>query len=189
MKANIFGLAMLSFRYEWKYRMIERFLLLFILLWVTACSPNTAEEATDYPDQFGEIPFDASSLDDPDFKLCNPKDLVHSRVSLNYKGGRKRIEELCKEAINGSETSYSYNGYVLLRFLVNCNGTSERFRIETMDEGFNRQECPEGLVSLVENAVRSLDEWVVEKPENVGKDHSKYLNFKIINGQVDAIIH
>ncbi len=168
--------------------MTERFLMLLTLLWATSCKPNDSGKVNDYPDQFGEIAFDASQ-DHPDFKLCNPKELVHSRVSLGYEGGRKRIEVICKEVINESEMSFPYNGYVLVRFLVNCDGASGRFRIETMDYGFNEQECPKELVSLIENAVRSLDEWVVEKPENVGKDHSKYLNFKIINGRVDAIIH
>ncbi len=168
--------------------MAKPFFILLAFFWITGCGANNSEKANDYPVQFGEIAFDESQ-DHSDFKLCNSQDMVHSRTSLNYKGGRKRIEKLCMEMINGSENVYSYNGYVLVRFLVNCNGQSGRFRIETLDDGFNQQECPEGLASLVEYAVRSLDEWVVETPGNVGKDHSKYLNFKIINGQVDAIIH
>lgn len=72
---------------------------------------------------------------------------------------------------------------------MNCNGAPGRFRIETMDDGFSPIDSPKGLDNLVKNAVRSLDEWVIEKTENNGKDHSKYLRFKFVNGQIDAIMH
>ncbi|WP_139135140.1 hypothetical protein [Roseivirga sp. 4D4] len=155
---------------------------------LVSCDVSSASDKKTYPDQFGEIAFDAA-LDDPGFQLCDSSQMVHSRVSLNYSGGRKRIEELCKQQVNVGGNAYAFNGYILIRFLVNCKGESDRFRIETLDEGFMPIECPDGLVSLVENAVRSLNEWVISKPENVGKDHSKYLNFKMVNGRVDAIIH
>lgn len=164
------------------------FLIISTMFWLVGCDHNKEYESTDYPDQFGEIEFDAD-LDRPDFQLCDESGLVHSRVSLNYEGGRKRIEEICKERVNIAESTYAFNGYILVRFLVNCKGESDRFRIEILDEGFEKQVCPDALISLVENAVRSLDAWTITKPENEGKDHSKYLNFKMIDGRIDAIIH
>jgi len=163
-------------------------LSILLMVWLVACDGHKNETGFQYPDQFGEIGFD-EELDDAAFELCDTSTMVHSRVSLNYEGGRKRIEEICKQQVNVAENAYAYNGYILVRFLVNCNGESDRFRIETLDEGFEQKACPDALVSLVENAVRSLNEWLVIKPENVGKDHSKYLNFKMIDGQVNAIIH
>ncbi len=167
---------------------MNRFLPILLMTWLLGCNTQKAEKALQYPDQFGEIKFNAD-LDNPAFELCDASNIVHSRVSLNYEGGRKRIEEICKEKVNGRENPYAFSGYILVRFLVNCKGQSDRFRIETLDDGFEKKACPDALILRVEKAVRSLDAWTITKPENEGKDHSKYLNFKMINGRVDAIIH
>lgn len=152
------------------------------------CESNTSFKTGNYPDQFGEIPFD-STVDDPSFKLCDATTLVHSRVSLSYVEGRKRIEEISKEAFEAHGDQYAYDGYVIARFIVNCNGEVGRLRLESLNDAFVQQECPEGLISLIRESVEALNEWVITVPSNRGKDHSKYLNFKIKNGQIDAIIH
>lgn len=155
---------------------------------VFGCQSNTSIETSEYPDQFGEIPFDPA-LDDTSFKLCDTTALVHSRVSLSYVGGRKRIEEISKGMFEKHDDQYAYDGYVLVRFLVNCNGEVGRLRFEPLNDGFVKQECPEGLISLIRESVEALNEWTITIPSNQGKDHSKYLNFKILKGQIDAIIH
>lgn len=155
---------------------------------VFGCQPKDASGSVDYPNQFGEIPFD-SNTDDSSFKLCDSTQLVHSRTSLSYVGGRIRIEEVAKELFAKNEKGFDYNGYVLVRFLVNCNGAVGRLRFEYLDDGFKEQKCPEGLAALIRESVEALDEWTIATASNRGKDHSKYLNFKIKNGQIDALIH
>lgn len=153
-----------------------------------SCQPDKAIDSADYPNQFGEIPFDAA-MDDSSFKLCDSTNLVHSRVSLSYVGGRGRVEEISKEIFAADANEYAFDGYVVARFLVNCNGEVGRLRFESLDDGFMEQEAPGGLIALVRKAVNALNEWTITQPAYEGKDHSKYLNFKLINGQIDAIIH
>lgn len=162
------------------------FLVLTIV--VFSCQSKDHVDVDIYPSQFGEIPFDSTS-DNPAFKLCNETDLVHSRTSLSYVGGRQRIEEILREAFENHNNTYEYNGYVLVRFLVNCQGKAGRLRFESMDEGFVKQKSPDGLVALIRKSIETLNEWTIVTPANEGKDHSKYLNLKIKNGQIDAIIH
>lgn len=159
-----------------------------IVVFVLSCQSNTSYDTGDYPAQFGEIPFDPN-LDDSSFKLCDATQLVHSRTSLSYKGGRPRINEITKASFASHGKVYDYNGYVLVRFLVNCNGKVGRLRFEYLDAGFMEQKCPEGLIALIAKSVEALNQWTIATPSNRGKDHSKYLNFKILNGQIDAIIH
>ena len=153
-----------------------------------SCHSNQPVDMSEYPSQFGEIPFDPT-VDDPGFKLCDSTNLVHSRVSLSYVGGRKRIEEICKDIFEKHKSRYDYDGYIIVRFLVNCEGKIGRLRFESLDEGFTKQKSPDGLVELIRESINALNEWTIIPPENVGKDHSKYLNFKIKNGQIDDIIH
>lgn len=166
---------------------VQAVFMLFILALIS-CQIDNAASMNDYPNQMGEILFD-DSIDDADFTLCNEKDLVHSRTSLSYTGGRKRIVEISREVLAKATSQYDYNGYIMVRFLVNCNGKTGRLRIEPMDDGFMEQAAPEGLIDLLRKSVTALDKWTITKPANEGKDHSKYLNFKIKNGQIDAIIH
>lgn len=159
-----------------------------VAMLMLSCQSKDASDSVDYPNQFGEIPFDPAT-DDSSFELCDSTQLVHSRTSLSYVGGRIRIEEIAKEKFAQHGKAFDYNGYVLARFLVNCNGVVGRLRFEYLDDGFNEQKCPEGLAALIKASVEALDEWTIVTPANKGKDHSKYLNFKIQNGQIDAIIH
>lgn len=162
--------------------------ILFILLGMLALGCQSKDVSGDYPDQFGEISFDPST-DNTNFQLCDSTQLVHSRTSLSYVGGRIRIEEVAKSLFAEHGVTYDYNGYVIVRFLVNCKGEVGRLRFESLNEGFVEQDCPEGLIELIRKAIESLNEWTIVTPANMGKDHSKYLNIKIIKGQIDAIIH
>ncbi len=161
---------------------------IFVVLLIFGCEPDQSENMTDYPNQMGEISFDATK-DDPGFTLCDKQDLVHSRTSLSYTGGRKRIVEISRDLFAKVGGKHDFNGYIMVRFLVNCKGRVGRLRIEPMDDGFMEQAAPAGLIDLVKQSVKALDGWTITKSANEGKDHSKYLNFKIKNGQVDAIIH
>jgi hypothetical protein len=98
-------------------------------------------------------------------------------------------EAISREIFEAETNVYPFDGYVIVRFLVNCDAEVGRLRIESLDDGFMEQEAPEGLMSLIKKSVKALDQWIITNPANVGKDHSKYMNFKIKNGQVDAIIH
>ena len=157
-------------------------------LWaIVSCQHNNPTSEQIYPDQLGSIAHDASK-DSPDFRLCHEADLVHSRTSLSYKGGRAKIVELTKEQFANSDR-IDFDGCVVVHFLVNCQGHPGRVRFEAMDEAFAPKNAPEALVNLLRDTVLSLNNWVISKPANEGKDHSKYLNFKFVNGEVVAITH
>lgn len=164
------------------------FMFILIVMVTLGCQPEKGTELVDYPNQFGEIPFDPS-LDNSGFDLCDSTDIVHSRVSLSYVGGWAKIEAISQGIFDSATDVPVFDGYVVARFLVNCNGQIGRLRLEVLDDGFMEKEAPDELVALVIKSVKTLSEWTITNPANIGKDHSKYMNFKIKNGHVDAIIH
>ena len=160
---------------------------IYLLLMLASCQSEKPTSGQIYPDQLGSIAFDAA-MDSPDFKLCDETNLVHSRTSLAYKGGKAKIEVLTREWLaNG--IGVDFEGFVSVHFLVNCQGRSGRVRLNAMDGSFAQKEAPEALVNQLRNMVLSLDEWVIMKPTNTGKDHSSYLIFKIVKGEVVAVTH
>ncbi|OEJ99891.1 hypothetical protein [Roseivirga misakiensis] len=161
-------------------------IVLFVLL--NGCQSFSEEQNNEYPEQFGEIYFDAD-LDSPDFELCHPEALVHSRVSLSYDGGRSSIEKAIREELLRTKANHLYNGYIVVRFLVNCEGKVGRLRLESLDNAFVSQTSPDQLNEILRSTIKSLDDWIVTIKANEGKDHSKYLNLKFENGKLDAVIH
>jgi hypothetical protein len=153
-----------------------------------SCQSETKDSREKYPKHLGEIPFDRE-LDDPNFKLCDSAILVQSRLALSYVGGFSRLAEICKTNYAKAAKKEDYTGIILVRFIVNCENETGRFRFQTLDEAFLHQECPEALVNRVKKCVQALEEWVFLIAENKGKDHSHYLNFKIIDGEIKSIIH
>ena len=164
-----------------------RALCTYLLLVLISCQAERHIEEPEYPEQLGSIAFNATT-DNSDFKLCNEANLVHSRTSLSYEGGKAKIEALAREWFAKSG-GINFSGFVSVHFLVNCQGLAGRVRIEAMDGSFVEKEAPKALIHLLRNMVLSLDKWVVTKPPNAGKDHSKYLIFKIVNGEIAGVTH
>ena len=168
------------------------FFFVFVLLVLSICqikkSKAIKEPEKKYPNSVGEIPY-SSVLDSPDFKLCDSTRLVQSRLALSYEGGNSEIIKYCKTKLETNNQEFSYDGFVLVRFLINCNKKVGRIRMQTLDEKFLKQEGPQNLVDAIYNSVEDLDKWVFTIEKNQGKDHSKFLNFKIKNGIIESIIH
>lgn len=161
------------------------------MLACVACQTETKdrEEVTlEYPEFIGEIDAD-DRLDDPRFKLCDSTMLVQSRLALSYEGGLAQLEEKGKKALGNRENYKKYSGYVMVRFIINCQKETGRFRFQTLDEQFLVQDCPQELKQQVQQFIEGLDKWVFLRAEDQGKDHSKYLNFKFEQGQLTNIIH
>lgn len=171
--------------------LMKKYYLLLIPLVFFACQSNsnkTNNKQEQYPDYLGEIQLD-SDVDDPNFTLCDTTKLVQSRLALSYEGGFAQLEEMAQAALIRKEIYKAYSGYVMVRFLINCQKETGRFRFQTLDEQFLVQDCPQELKEEIQNFIKGLDQWVFLRAENQEKDHSKYLNFKFEQGQLISIIH
>jgi hypothetical protein len=169
---------------------MKTFLLFLLPLALISCqeNPANAEPPQRYAAQMVEIAPDAE-LDDPEFYLCSDTGMVHSRIALSYEGGFWQLDAECFVALAQSEERYTYDGLVLVRFIINCEKVTGRFRFQTMDAGFVHQECPDALQAEIKDCAAKLDKWTFIREENRGMDHSKFLNFKFENGKFLLIIH
>ena len=74
----------------------------------------------EYVDQLGDISFQ-SGLDDSSFDLCDDENVVHSRQSLRQEDGWTGLKYECVDKFNYQPVFQSFTGYVMIRFLINCN--------------------------------------------------------------------
>ena len=166
---------------------MKQFLLITILLSALYSCGQQSQSATDYPEHVGDIAFDAT-LDDPNFKICNEKGIAqyYNFGGVRFKGEKPKITEHFqnyKEIQAPGET-----GYITIRFIVNCEGKTGRFRIQEMDNDYKaksfRKEIHDQLLSLT----KSLDGWVIAINQGYLFDYYQYLTFKIEDGKLIEIM-
>ncbi|MDP9958937.1 hypothetical protein [Chryseobacterium lathyri] len=153
-------------------------------------SCQTEKNINKYPVTVGDIEFD-EKLDDPDFKKCTPEKLIslqyyQGEKGFNYKGEKLAIiEKLQKEKIS-SETKM--NGYITVRFLVNCEGKTGLFRVQQMNEDLKEIVLDKELGDRLLRFTKSLDGWIPQKIKGFKTGYYQYLTYKIENGKVSEVL-
>ncbi|MCP4460609.1 MAG: hypothetical protein GY816_21700 [Cytophagales bacterium] len=169
--------------------MIKSLTFVFILF-VTAC---TTEESTsnkqDYLRWVGDIEYNPA-FDDPNFELCNGDSSVnqyfHFEQGLQYEGEKKAIIEKFKNKYEPVQSSES--GLVRIRFIVNCKGKTDRFRIIAMDNEFNEKEFNSKITSQLLTITKQLNGWRILPNIQEARDYYQYLIFKIDKGNIIEIL-
>ena len=163
--------------------------LIFILLTTFYSCRQTQEKKADYPLQIGDIYFN-SKIDDPNFKLCD-EDRVFQYFNfgkgLLYKGEKVKINEHFRDRLKNKELKND-SGFLTIRFIVNCEGKTGRYRIQGMNNDYKEKAFNENLTSQLLNLTKELDGWKVGEYEGKTYDYYQYLTFKIDNGKLIEIM-
>lgn len=168
--------------------------LFFLLLCFISCAQESASFQNEYPPRhIGDIEFDPK-MDNPDFKLCIPEYIAHYMSSgltgnsaIDYKGEKYQIEQTFRKKYN-SKFAKKESGYIRIRFVVNCEGKTDRFRIFQADENYLETEFDKSITNQIMEITKSLNGWNVKKYKEQPVDYYQYLIFKIENGQIVKIL-
>ncbi len=167
---------------------MKLFLLTVVIFISIHVYPQTPEVKTEYPDHVGDIVFDPS-LDDPSFKICADRSVYqyyNFGKGLQYKGEKPAIEEQFKELrINKAAGE---TGYITIRFIVNCEGKTGRFRVQEMDNNYQSRKFNKSLVARYLGITRQLNGWIPGMDTGYKVDYYQYLTFKIENGALLEIL-
>lgn len=166
------------------------FYIFFILPILFNCQ---AEKSTvsKYPAHIGDIQFD-DKIDDTNFKRCIDKDLgiqyynSLQSASIQYKGEKIAIiKDLEKQNITSANND---NGYITVRFLVNCNGKTGLFRTQEMDNDYKEVTFNKKFVDQLLAFSKDLTGWLPMEAQGRTWDYYQYLTYKIENGKVSEIL-
>ena len=167
-----------------------KYIALILVLGIYSCyNSNTSQNKHEHLRHVGDIPFD-SQLDDPNFKPCH-EDLAtvyYARFSNSnlYKGEKPEITKVFMNMIflkiEGS------SGYITIRFLVNCEGKTGRFRVEQLDFDYKEKKFNSAIGDSILSRTKSLDGWIPAISGERAYDYYKYLTFKIIDNQITDIL-
>jgi hypothetical protein len=167
-----------------------RLLFLSILLCLNLYSCGQKKESSPgYPTHIGDISFN-KEVDDSDFKVCD-EDRVFQyynfQKGFQYKGEKTEILNHFRigyKTVDGESES----GYITIRFIVNCNGETGRFRIEEMDMSYNSKIFDKKITDQLVSLTKKLNGWMRAEYENKIFDYYQYLTFKIESGKLTEIL-
>lgn len=166
--------------------MKKRIIFLLVLFAAGCFNPENQQDV-------GDIPFDPAT-DDPDFEICGPENSVKqyyvrgsSHTPAGYVGEKRALEKAFLEQydypVSGGE-----DGYITIRFVVNCRGASGRFRVEQMGFDYQPRDFDPELVRQLLEITRGLDGWIPISREGKPYDFYQYLTFKVRKGQIEKIL-
>ncbi|SEL54284.1 hypothetical protein [Parapedobacter koreensis] len=161
------------------------------VLW-TAPLSSTAQQLTDLKHKdgmpVGHITFDPA-LDNPDFTLCGGTIQENYAVSGGYQGGRKRLLQLLEIKPLAKQRAIPIKtGYITVRFVVNCRGEVDRFRVLQIDRIYKPTIFDPAFVAAILTFTKALDDWIPGQYQGSSYDYFQQLTFKINDGQVVDIL-
>lgn len=157
----------------------------FLILFSLCISCDVDQETEKYMDHIGDTTFD-TYLDDPNFEICNPDEVLHSRARVRYEGGNKGLTEQLIDSFDSTKFPEKFTGYFFVRALINCKGEIGRIRYDIIDTEFKKTTCSKELESKILSIVADLNSWYPAQEGENAVDCYTFFIIKLDNGQIIA---
>jgi len=167
----------------------QRILFTLLLIPLVSFCQQTKSSKSLYPDSVGDIAFNKAT-DNENFELCYEKHIFqyfNNSGGLDYDGDKLAIEKEFAQKFK-SVLLENENGLIRIRFVVNCKGATDRFRLIAMDDEYHEKIFPQTITNQLIDITRTLKGWKIKKYGDQAIDYYQYLIFKIENGQLKEIL-
>ncbi|MEL6988044.1 MAG: hypothetical protein AAGK97_09445 [Bacteroidota bacterium] len=156
---------------------------ILILFGYISCQTYTEDELEKYAHDVGEVQFDPD-LDKADFKRCKKSETVqHYNLNVTYKGEKPAILSHFAQKLNAGILPKE-NGYISIRFMVNCKGEMGLFRVTCMDFDMKTTKFDKPTVNTLLQLTKEMKGWPFFDQYN----YYQVLTFKIENSQITEIL-
>lgn len=167
---------------------MKSLLTLSLILSVWSCSNSNSNTTKPYPNHVGDIEFNPE-LDSKEFSPCSEQHInqyYNFGSNIQYKGEKRALLNTFKEKY--VTKIRNVDGYITIRFVVNCLGETGRFRVKTLDQDYKPTTLDKETVDQILDITKSLDGWKAGEYEGAYFDYYQYLTFKLSAGQIESII-
>lgn len=172
---------------------MKKSILKLTLLFSILCSCQSEKKASkkeQYLRWVGDIEQN-DQIDETEFKVCNGDDNILQYFNLGegpvYSGEKSKILNTYKSKYH-PKSDKNQNGLIRIRFIVNCEGKSGRFRVLQSDYDYQEKEFDKEIVSQLLNITKGIKNWETLKRDEIPVDYYMYLIFKITDGQLTEIL-
>jgi hypothetical protein len=171
---------------------------LFLLLCSLALASVLCKRQTAAPNlipqksmaQVGDIAFDPA-VDRADFHLCRKTERLpqYYGTGAAYEGGGRAMAEEILLKFRPVSRAAKQSGYITIRFVLNCRGETDRFRVFQVDRNYKNTQFHPDLIAQLSDAVRALRNWKPGRYDN-GEPLDCYYTvwFKIRDGKVTEVL-
>ncbi|MFK7799446.1 MAG: hypothetical protein AB8E82_18490 [Aureispira sp.] len=171
--------------------MIKQFCASLLLLLHLGCGQPT-KQTTEKKSQrwLEDIAFDAT-LDNANFIICNGEEKIYQYFNIGdniaIEGDKPYILDHFEQGYQADQMP-NESGLIRIRFIVNCQGETDRFRILESDLNYQPKIFDKKISQRLLQLSQSLQGWQPKKKEGKAVDYYQYLIFKIENGQLIKIL-
>lgn len=135
----------------------------------------------------GDITFD-DKIDDKGFYVCNAGEIFqYYSLSLTNSAEFKRRAQKQILRLKPSST-LDASGYLTIRFIVNCEGKADRFRILGVDNSYKPHRFDSTLTGSLLKLIKNYDAWQPGKFEGDSVDYYQIITFRIIGSRIADIL-
>jgi len=139
------------------------------------------------PMNVGDIEFD-SKIDHPDFKLCDSTKIYqYYNFGTSYKGEKSALKDTLLSMFTMNEKFKQVNGIITIRFVVNCKGQTDRFRVKQIDKDYKEAKFDKELVRHLLDITKRTNGWMPGISEGKPIDSYVHINFIFENGNLKYI--
>jgi len=166
---------------------IFKTLLFSVLLLLVSCK---TQQDSKTPRWLDDIQYD-SKLDKKDFVVCD-EDEVYQYFNLgnaiHYHGDKPVLINSILENYDSTKVKKE-SGLIRIRFIVNCHGETDRFRIMQSDLNYKEKVFDKNITNQLMAITKTLDGWGQKyKDDGTSVDYWQFLNFKIVEGKIVKIL-
>jgi hypothetical protein len=136
----------------------------FLFSILSSCQlEKKAQEKKEYLRNVGDIEYN-DKIDEIDFKVCNGDDIILQYFNLGkgpvYSGEKSKILNVFKSKYKPL-INKDQNGLIRIRFVVNCEGKSGRFRVLQSDFNYQAIEFDKRIVNQLTDITKGIENWEV----------------------------
>ena len=111
----------------------------------------------------------------------------YGRDHAGYEYGLDSLKTYLTDQYNNFDNT-SITGYITIRFLINCKGELGRFEVKSLGTDYKSKKLDKRVEQHLVSVIQSMEDW---KPISFNEDEYDsfyHLTFKIINGDLEAIL-
>lgn len=148
------------------------------------------ESSFDYLNYIGDIEAN-QEVDNPNFSLCKNEGYIYQYFNFGegpvYEGEKSSILNTfhSKYKVVNKENN---NGYVRIRFIVNCEGNPGRYRVLQSDLNYKENSLNPKIINQLLKITKSIKRWPILVKNEEPLDYYMYLLFKLENGKITEIL-
>lgn len=159
-----------------------------LILLLASCRTGRNPDDSGYPANVGDITPDPQ-LDDPGFSVCREHYIPqYYSVETGFEGEKPAMERHFRDKFVKNKQWKGENGYITIRFVVNCRGQSGRFRVLEMGKDLKPKQFPRALSGQLLELTKSLTGWQPGQSKIKALDYYQYLTFQIVDGDIAGIL-